>query len=156
MSQNILRVWHIRRLPLLSLSCQNANCKKVCPVPRSTSHFPSSLHRPQAMHPLTSWFPTRTISVSTPSASNTFLISSSAMEVFPSFRGLPLIINTFMLLPVIPSRPFEHHGCFSFLTLLWILLSADVHKQSPKRIFSEWIHLNIHRHILYHHFTTFS
>ena len=63
----------------------------------SKTHLPSSTQRLQAMHPLTSLLPTCTISASTPSTSNTFFISSNAINVFPFVLGLPLSINTFIM-----------------------------------------------------------
>ena len=56
-----------------------------------------SAHWPHAIQPLTSLFPTCTMSVSTPSAWNTPAISLTATAVFPFTRGLPLIIKTFIL-----------------------------------------------------------
>ena len=63
----------------------------------SKTHLPSSTQRLQAMHPRTSLLPTCTISASTPSVSNTFFISSNAINVFPFVLGLPLSINTFIM-----------------------------------------------------------
>ena len=65
----------------------------------SNTHFPSSAHRLQAIHPLTASLPTCTISASTPSFQTPSSSHSTRSMYFHSPRGLPLIINTFIIYP---------------------------------------------------------
>ena len=72
-------------------------CQFIDNIVKNAAAFSAQV--PQAMQPLTSLLPIWTVSTSMPSSKKVFSISFKAMDVLPSFLGLPLIIKTFMFIP---------------------------------------------------------
>ena len=66
------------------------------------------------MHPCTALVPIETISAPTPSASSARAASESAMKVFPSRRGLPLISSTFIIAGISCKNNHFFHSPYTF------------------------------------------
>ena len=89
---------HVQRLEHGS-STTSANLPEMrLQTSSSKTHRPRacSLHCPQAMHPRMGLLPIQTISLSMPSTDNSLATSLKAIDVLPSFRGLPFIRRTFI------------------------------------------------------------
>jgi len=117
----------------------------------SNTHLfsPLFLQLLQAIQLRTGRVPNDTISASMPFFSNSLATSLSAKNVFPAFRGLPLINNTFIKLQPITYNlsPFIIVDIFRFVFILYLrLLGRYTHRHYTQRnnMFRQTKHLLNH------------